>query len=109
MKTEEKTVLVPESIMVGLYRIMCGLPYSMSGQEVYPAAIPNMQEAQRWVLEYGEANNIDSRGEPDSNESNPSQEWMEAFNLKVGNKQRCRDEHGPCQCDEEQIKKCTYN
>lgn len=61
----EKMVEVPEEVLKGLYRIMCGIPYSMSGQEVYEESIPNMKESQQWVLDYGKKNNIDSRGYDD--------------------------------------------
>ena len=53
---------VPKEIMVGLYRIMCGVPYSMSGFEVYEEAIEGMKTAQKWILDYGEKNKIDGHG-----------------------------------------------
>lgn len=34
---------------------------------------------------------------------------MEFFNLKSGNKERCKDEHGYCMCDEQQILDCVHN
>lgn len=67
LKTYEKYqkkefISVPKDIMVGLFRIMCNIPYSMSGMEVYPEVIENMQTAQQWILTYGKTHNIDSRG-----------------------------------------------
>ena len=51
---------IPENILAGLYRIMCNIPFSMSGYEVYEDAIEGMKKSQEWVLKYGEENNIDS-------------------------------------------------
>jgi hypothetical protein len=59
---DKKMIEVPEDVMKGLYRIMCSIPSSMSGMEVYHGAIDGMKNAQQWVLKYGEKNNIDSRG-----------------------------------------------
>jgi hypothetical protein len=58
----EVFIEVPEKIMTGLYRIMCGLPYSMSQFEVYDEAREGMREAQKWILKYGEEYKIDMRG-----------------------------------------------
>jgi len=56
------TIEIPKNILKGLYRIMCGVSYSLSGYEVYDQAKPNMKEAHEWIIKYGKDNNIDSRG-----------------------------------------------
>lgn len=61
METKD-TVEVPKEIMVGLYRIMCGISSNFSDAEVYDEAKQNMTDSLKWVIEYGEKNNIDSRG-----------------------------------------------
>ncbi len=58
----QNNVQVPKDVLVGLYRIMCNIPYSMSGMEVYPEALDGMKKAQQWVLKYGNENSIDNRG-----------------------------------------------
>ena len=58
----ENNVQVPKEVLEGIYRIMCNIPYSMSGYEVYETAIPNMREAQKWILNYGKENKIDMHG-----------------------------------------------
>lgn len=57
-----ETVEVPKDVMIGLYRIMCGLSTSFSGAEVYDEALPGMAKAHKWVVNYGNDNNIESHG-----------------------------------------------
>ena len=57
-------VKVPQEIMVGLFRVMCGVSYNQSGAEVDKSAIPNMEESIKWIIDWGKSNNIDSRGYP---------------------------------------------
>jgi hypothetical protein len=59
---EEKVVEVPKDIMIGLYRILAGLSGNFSGYEVYDTAKEGMNEAYKFVIEYGNNNNINSRG-----------------------------------------------
>jgi len=66
LMNNKNNVQVPKDVLKGLYRIMCNIPYSMSGYEVYEEAIPNMKEAQQWILEYGKENHIDRSGFEDT-------------------------------------------
>ena len=59
----ENKIEISEKTLRGIYLIMSGLPYSQSGAEVYPQAIPVMQEAQREILKLGKEKGFDSRGE----------------------------------------------
>ena len=52
---------IPREVLEALYVIMCNVPFSMS-YEVYDEAIEPMKKAQRWVLDWGKLQNIDSRG-----------------------------------------------
>lgn len=54
---------VPHEVLVGLYRILCGVSYSFPDTaEVYDSAKQGMKESMQWVLEWGKNNNIDIRG-----------------------------------------------
>ena len=61
-KPEVEVLEIPVEVMTGLFRIMCGISSSFSGAEVYPNAIKGMEEAHKWIIEYGKKNNIESRG-----------------------------------------------
>ena len=58
----KSVVEVPKDIMIGLYRILAGVSSSFSGSEVYDTAKEGMSEAYKFVIEYGNNNNINSRG-----------------------------------------------
>lgn len=57
---ERNLIAVPLSVIKGLYKIMCSVPYSMS-YEVYEESKPGMKSAQAWILEYGKEHNLDIR------------------------------------------------
>lgn len=61
MKNKEK-IEVPKDIMIGLYRIMCGISKTFSGAEVYDEAKDGMVKAHEFIIKYGKENNIDMRG-----------------------------------------------
>jgi len=57
---------IPQEILVGLYRLLSGVPKSFSeSAEVYDSAKPGMKQAHEWVLDWGNKNNINCRGEKD--------------------------------------------
>lgn len=58
----KENVEIPKDILIGIYRIMCGVPSSLGNTEVYKEAIPGMQMARHWVLKYGSDQDIDMRG-----------------------------------------------
>ena len=68
--TKEKTIKIPEHIMVGLCSIMSGVSRSFSGSEVYPEAIPGMEEAYKFIIRYSANNNIELRGIEEHNKNN---------------------------------------
>jgi hypothetical protein len=57
---ERQLVAIPLSVVKGLYKIMCCVPYSMP-YEVYDESKPGMKSAQSWILKYGKDNKLDDR------------------------------------------------
>jgi len=56
-------VEVPTEIMNDLYRIMSGLSNSFAGAEVFARTIPGMQNAHKFIIDYGKEHNVNMRGE----------------------------------------------
>ena len=55
---------VPQEVLIGLYRIMCGVSYAYpDSAEVYDNAKPGMKDGMKWILDWGKNNNINSRGD----------------------------------------------
>ena len=64
MNNLDKTQEVPQEILIGLYRIMCGVPYSFpDSAEVNDNAKPGMRDGMKWILDWGKNNNINMRGD----------------------------------------------
>jgi len=59
---QNNKIEIPEELMIGLYVIMCNVPYWFSGYEVYEKAKENMSKAQKFILDWGRNNNIDPHG-----------------------------------------------
>jgi len=59
----DEVVKVPAEIMNDLYRIMSGISNSFAGAEVFARTIPGMQNAHKFIIEYGNKNNVNLRGD----------------------------------------------
>lgn len=57
-----KKIEISRETLRGMYLIMCGLSNDHNGSEVYPKAIPIMNEAHKEILRLGKENGFDNRG-----------------------------------------------
>jgi len=58
----EDKIEISKETLRGLYIILCGVPYSHTGAEVYDEAIPVMEEAHQEILKLGREKGFDNRG-----------------------------------------------
>jgi hypothetical protein len=59
---KDMEIPVKYEILEGLYLIMSGVSISSRGGEVYPEAMPSMENAFKFMIEFGHKHNIDCRG-----------------------------------------------
>lgn len=60
LKKEE----VSQEVLIGIYRILSGLPYSFIDKiDVCNNFKPNMKESYKWINEWGKKNNIECKGD----------------------------------------------